>query len=57
MSVASRLLPQANVLFISIPVKVLAGLITLSLSLPLLRPLLSRLYLSTFQYWDGLLPR
>jgi flagellar biosynthetic protein FliR len=57
MSVAARLLPQANVLFISIPVKVLAGLATLALSAPLLRPLLSRLYLSTFHYWDSLLQR
>ncbi len=57
MSVAARLLPQANVLFLSIPVKVLAGLATLALSAPLLRPLLSRIYLSTFHYWDSLLQR
>lgn len=57
MSVAARLLPQANVLFISVPVKVLVGLATLALSAPLLQPLLSRLYLSTFQYWDSLLQR
>ena len=54
MSVVARLLPQANVFFLSIPVKVLAGLCVLALSAPITGPVLSRIFESMFIYWEAL---
>ena len=54
MSVVARVLPQANVFLLSIPVKVGAGLSVLALSAPLMGPVLSRIFTSVFRYWDAL---
>jgi flagellar biosynthetic protein FliR len=57
MSVVARLLPQANVFLLSIPVKIFAGLSVLALSAPFMGPVLSRIFESVFPYWDALLRR
>lgn len=54
MSVVARLLPQANVFLLSIPVKVFAGLSVLALSAPFTGPVLSKIFESMFLYWDAL---
>lgn len=54
MSVVARVLPQANVFLLSIPVKIVAGLSALALSVPLMGPVLSRIFTSVFLYWDAL---
>jgi flagellar biosynthetic protein FliR len=54
MSVVARVLPQANVFLLSIPVKIVAGLSALALSVPLMAPVLARIFTSVFRYWDAL---
>lgn len=54
MSVVARLLPQANVFLLSIPVKIFAGLSVLALSAPFTGPVLSRIFESMFMYWEAL---
>ena len=54
MSVVARLLPQANVFLLSIPVKIFAGLSVLALSAPFTGPVLSRIFESMFIYWEAL---
>jgi flagellar biosynthetic protein FliR len=57
MSVVGRVLPQANVFLLAIPVKIFAGLSVLALSAPFMGPVLSRIFESVFRYWDALLGR
>lgn len=57
MTVVARMLPQANVFMLSIPVKVFAGLSVLALSAPVMGPVLSAIYTSVFRYWDVLLEK
>lgn len=54
MSVVARVLPQANVFLLSIPVKIFAGLAVLALSAPFMGPVLLRIFESVFRYWDAL---
>ena len=54
MSVVARVLPQGNVFLLSIPVKIVAGLSVLALSMPLMGPVLSRIFESVFRYWGAL---
>ena len=54
MSVVARLLPQANVFLLSIPVKVFTGLSVLAMSAPFTGPALSRIFESMFIYWEAL---
>ncbi|SMP74726.1 flagellar biosynthetic protein FliR [Noviherbaspirillum suwonense] len=54
MSVVARVLPQANVFLLSIPVKIVAGLSVLAMSAPLMGPVLLRIFESVFRYWDAL---
>jgi len=56
LDVASRLLPQMNVLFIGMPVKALAGLSILAIAAPGMAPALRRLYANTFDFWLGVQP-
>jgi flagellar biosynthetic protein FliR len=57
MSVVGRVLPQANVFLLSIPVKIFVGLTMLALSTPFMGPVLTRIFESVFRYWDALLGR
>jgi flagellar biosynthetic protein FliR len=56
LGVASRVLPQMNVLFIGMPVKTLVGLSTLAIAAPVMAPTLSRLYAGVFRFWEQVLP-
>lgn len=57
MSVVARVLPQANVFLLSIPVKIVAGLAALALSAPFTGPVLAQIFASVFGYWDALAGR
>lgn len=57
MSVVARLLPQANVFLLSMPVKIVAGLSVLAISAPFMRPALARIFNSMFTFWEALLRR
>jgi flagellar biosynthetic protein FliR len=54
-AVMSRVLPQANVLMLVIPVKIFVGLAVLALSLPTLAPAMRRIYGTIFSFWEGVL--
>lgn len=52
----SRVLPQMNVMFVGIPVKVMVGLGTLAVAAPGMAPVLRKLYASVFLFWQELAP-
>jgi flagellar biosynthesis protein FliR len=56
LAVMSRTMPQWNVFFVSMPVKIFAGLAVLALSVPHLGPVMNRLFASIFAFWDRALP-
>lgn len=56
LGVASRVLPQMNVLFIGMPVKTLAGLATLAIAAPAMSPTLVQLHAGVFRFWEQVLP-
>jgi flagellar biosynthesis protein FliR len=56
LSVMSRTMPQWNVFFVSMPVKIFAGLAMLALSIPHLGPVMNRLFASIFDFWGRALP-
>jgi flagellar biosynthetic protein FliR len=53
--VTARTMPQMNVFFISLPLKILVGLATLALSVRYLGPLARRAFESIFDYWHQVL--
>jgi flagellar biosynthetic protein FliR len=55
LAVLSRVLPQMNVYFVGLPLKLLVGLLTLSLSATTLAPVMRRAFASIFQFWDEVL--
>lgn len=55
LAVISRVLPQMNVFFVGMPVKIMVGLGVLALTAPALPPVMGRVYASIFEYWDGVL--
>ena len=56
LDVTSRVLPQMNVLFVGIPVKLLVGLSMLAVSAPGLSSAMRRLFSSLFETWRDLPP-
>jgi flagellar biosynthesis protein FliR len=56
LAVMSRTMPQWNVFFVAMPVKIFAGLVVLALSVPHLGPVMNRLFGSIFTFWDRALP-
>lgn len=52
LDVMSRVMPQMNVLFIGIPVKILLGLTVLAVAAPGMAPVLRKLYASIFLFWQ-----
>lgn len=52
LNVMSRVMPQMNVLFIGIPVKILLGLAVLAIAAPGLAPVLRKVYASMFLLWQ-----
>lgn len=55
LAVISRNLPQMNIFMISIPVKIVCGLLLLSLLLSRLGPLFDRIFGSIFYFWSKVL--
>lgn len=52
LDVTSRVLPQMNVMFVGIPIKVFVGLGTLALAAPGMAPVLRKVYASVFLFWQ-----
>ena len=55
LAVAARTMPQVNMFIISIPMKIFIGLSVLAISIAYLAPILTKIYMSIFQYWQSLL--
>jgi flagellar biosynthetic protein FliR len=55
LAVVSRMLPQMNVYFVGLPLKLLVGLTTLSFASSTLAPVMRRAFASIFQFWDEVL--
>jgi flagellar biosynthetic protein FliR len=53
MAVVARTMPQMNIFIVSMPLKVVVGLLVLGLALPRLAPVLQRLFGSLGPYWRG----
>ena len=55
MGVASRVMPQANVFMLSIPIKAMSGLLLLMMSAVYAQPVMRRIFTEVFKYWDVVL--
>lgn len=55
LAMISRVLPQMNVFFVMVPVKIFAALALLALTVGVLAPAMSRVYASIFQFWEQVL--
>lgn len=55
LGVASRVMPQANVFMLSIPVKAMSGLVLLMISAVYAQPVMRRIFSEVFRYWDVVL--
>ena len=55
LAIAARTMPQVNMFIVSIPLKIFVGLTVLALSISHLAPVLTKIYLSIFQYWESIL--
>lgn len=55
LAVVSRVLPQMNVFVVLVPVKLVAGIALLALTVVGLAPPMGRLYASIFQFWEQVL--
>lgn len=53
--VMSRSMPQMNVYFLFLPLKIAVALVVLAISLRYLSPLMEQLFLSVFRYWERVL--
>lgn len=54
LAMAAKSMPQMNVFMISIPVKIVVGLLVLAASAPYMRGVLQKIYESIFIYWRAL---
>lgn len=52
MSFMARTMPQMNVFIVALPIKIFVGLVVLVVSLGYLSPLLEKIYISIFRYWE-----
>jgi flagellar biosynthetic protein FliR len=55
MAVISRMLPQMNVLFVGMPVKILLGLSVFGAAASLLPPVMARAFAGIFTFWEQVL--
>ena len=55
LAVVSRVLPQMNIFVIGVPVKMVAGLAVLALTVGAAAPSMGRVYASIFTYWEQVL--
>ena len=54
MGIAARTMPQVNMFIVMLPLKIGVGLFVLMLSLQFLLPLMKKVYISIFSYWQQL---
>lgn len=54
-SVLTRSMPQMNVYFLTVPVRILLGIVLLILLLQFFSPLLSNLFNQLFRHWQGII--
>ncbi len=52
MAVVSRMLPQMNVYFVGLPLKILTGLCALAMAATTMAPVMTRAFASIFRFWD-----
>jgi len=55
LAVVSRMLPQMNVYFVGLPLKILVGLCAFAIAATTLGPVATRVFASIFHFWDGVL--
>jgi flagellar biosynthesis protein FliR len=55
MAIASRVLPQANIFILSIPIKIITGLVTLTLATLYMQPTLKKIFNQVFRFWESVL--
>jgi len=55
LAMVSRVMPQMNIFVLGIPVKILVGLSVLVLSIAYIAPLMGKIFLSIFGYWEEVL--
>jgi flagellar biosynthesis protein FliR len=55
LAIVARSMPQVNVFIVSLPLKILVGLITLAISLRFLGPVVAHIFEDLFDYWHRLL--
>ena len=55
LAVIARSMPQVNVFIVSLPLKILVGLLMLAISLRYMQPLIMRIFEDIFEYWQRLL--
>lgn len=55
LAIAARTMPQVNMFIVSIPIKIFVGLMVLALSIAYMAPLLTKIYMSIFEYWQSVL--
>lgn len=54
MGVAARTMPQVNMFIVMLPLKIFVGLVVLLLSLQFMLPLMKKVFLALFSYWQAL---
>lgn len=55
LAVAARTMPQVNIFIVGLPLKIFVGLVVLAASLSYLNPLINKIFMSIFQYWEAVL--
>jgi flagellar biosynthetic protein FliR len=55
LAILSRLMPQVHIFFVGMPVRVFIGLALLVLTMPYLGPVMGRIFMSIFTYWEAVL--
>lgn len=53
--IISKTMPQMNVYFVSLPIKMFVALAVLALSIAVFKTVIYRIFMTTFDYWDGFL--
>jgi flagellar biosynthetic protein FliR len=56
MAMMARMMPQMNILFVGLPLKILVGLMVLAFTLDFFGPLYSSIFAQLFSAWQAMLP-
>lgn len=51
-AITAKTMPQMNVFFVSLPLKIFVGLVMFALTIKYMLPLFERIFSSMFRYWD-----